>query len=261
MPTQPSVDLEALFDAGVHFGHSTSRWHPRMAPYIHSTRGGRYLIDLTQTLARLELAAEAVTRIVASGQAVMFIGTKRQAREIVRTAAEAVGMPYVTERWMGGFLTNHQTIGVQVKRLKDLEARMASGELANRYSKLEVQKIQRRIDKLNSVYGGIKGLEGLPGAVFIVDMVGDSIAVMEANKLGIPIIGLVDTNVDPGRATYPIPANDDAIKSLQILIGLIQAAVSRGQAQQQAAKPAAATAPTADIDTPTAPTPVTGVLG
>ncbi len=261
MPTQPLVDLEALFDAGVHFGHSTSRWHPRMAPYIHSKRGGRYLIDLTQTLDRLELATEAVTRIVAGGQPVMFIGTKRQAKEIIRTAAEAVGMPYVTERWMGGFLTNHQTIGVQVKRLKDLEARMASGELANRYSKLEVQKIQRRIDKLNLVYGGIKGMEGLPGAVFIVDMVGDSIAVMEANKLNIPIIGLVDTNVDPGRATYPIPANDDAIKSLQILVGLIQTAVSQGQAQR-AANPLSATEPPADIDTQkTAPTPVTGVLG
>ena len=267
MPTQPSVDLEVLFAAGVHFGHTTSRWHPKMGPYIHSKRGGRYLIDLAQTIPRLQTATEAVTKVVADGQQVLFVGTKRQAKEIVRSAAEAVGMPYATERWMGGFLTNHKTIGVQVKRLKDLETRMESGEIANKYSKLEVQKTQKRIDGLNLVYGGIKNLDGLPGLVFMVDMFGDAIAVAEANKLKIPIVGLVDTNIDPRLATYPIPANDDAIKSLQIITEFIQAAVVAGQAQRAANLPPKTAAgpqvidPSPDDD-PKAPlAPVSGVLG
>lgn len=261
MPTKPSVDLKSLFEAGVHFGHTTSRWHPRMAPFIHSKQGGRYLIDLAQTQTQLAGAAAAVTATVAAGKSVMFIGTKRQAKTIVKAAAEAVGMPYVVERWMGGFLTNYQTINVQVKRLKDLESRMASGELANKYSKLEVQKIQKRIDGLNLVYGGIKAMDGLPGAVFIVDMMGDAIAVAEANKLKIPIVGLVDTNIDPRLAAYPIVANDDAIKSLQILTDAISAAVDAGL-KQRAASPPPVAAPAADETDPKAPpAPVTGVLG
>ncbi len=266
MPTQPSVDLEALFAAGVHFGHTTSRWHPKMRPYIHSKRGGRYLIDLAQTIPRLQTAVEAVTKVVAAGQQVLFVGTKRQAKEIVRSAAEAVGMPYATERWMGGFLTNHKTIGVQVKRLKDLETRMESGEIANKYSKLEVQKTQKRIDGLNLVYGGIKNLDGLPGLVFMVDMFGDAIAVAEANKLKIPIVGLVDTNIDPRLATYPIPANDDAIKSLQIITEFIQAAVVAGQAQRAANLPPKTASgpqaidPSPDDDPKAPPAPVSGVL-
>ena len=266
MPTQPPVDLKSLFEAGVHFGHTTSRWHPKMSPYIHSKQGGRYLIDLSQTIPRLQTATEAVTKVVAAGQQVLFIGTKRQAKTIVKTAAEAVGMPYVTERWMGGFLTNHKTIGVQVKRLKSLEMRMESGEIANKYSKLEVLKTQKQIDKLNLVYGGIKNLDGLPGIVVVVDMIGDSIAVAEANKLKIPIVGLVDTNVDPRLATHPIPANDDAIKSLQIIIEAIGAAVVAGQAQKAASPAPAATAPAAFDPTPETdpkapPAPVSGVLG
>lgn len=263
MPNQPSVDLETLFEAGVHFGHTTSRWHPKMGPYIHSKRGGRYLIDLNQTIPKLTVATEAITKTVASGRQVLFVGTKRQAKTIIRAAAESVGMPYVTERWMGGFLTNHKTIGVQIKRLKDLEMRMESGEIANKYSKLEVQKTQKRIDGLNLVYGGIKNLDGLPGAVFMVDMLGDSIAVAEANKLKIPIIGLVDTNVDPGLATYPIPANDDAIKSLQIITESVQAAVAAGLKQRAANPPASPPAATPDDKTkPKTPTaPVSGVLG
>ena len=267
MPTQSSVDIEALFAAGVHFGHTTSRWHPKMGPYIHSKRGGRYLIDLTQTVLKLEAATEAVTKVVADGQQVLFVGTKRQAKGIVKEAAQAVGMPYATERWMGGFLTNHKTIGVQVKRLKNLETRMESGEIANKYSKLEVQRTQKRIDDLNLVYGGIKNLDGLPGLVFMIDMIGDAIAVVEANKLKIPIVGLVDTNVDPRLATYPIPANDDAIKSLQIIAGFIQAAVVAGQAQRSANSPAkTATGPqvtdtSSDTDSKPPLAPVSGVLG
>ena len=267
MPVKPSVDLEALFEAGVHFGHTTSRWHPKMGPYIHSKRGGRYLIDLNQTISKLQAAIEAVSQVVASGRQVLFVGTKRQAKTIVRPAAEAVGMPYVTERWMGGFLTNHKTINIQVKRLKDLEMRMESGEIANKYSKLEVQKTQKQIDKLNLVYGGIKNLDGLPGIVFAVDMLGDSIAVAEANKLGIPIVGLVDTNVDPRLATHPIPANDDAIKSLKIITESVREAVVAGLAQR-APNPPQATAksptgfdPNPDGDPKAPPAPVSGVLG
>jgi len=227
------VDIKALLQAGSHFGHKTSRWHPKMAQYIHSKRAGSHIIDLTKTVEALDKALPFLTKIVAGGKQVLFVGTKRQSKDIIKTAAEAVNMPYVTERWLGGMLTNGKTISARIKRLKTLEARMASGELAKRYNKLEVQRFQEEIDSLNFRYGGIKELNGLPGAVFVADMLADDNAVKEAVRLNIPIVGVADTNVDPTLATYPIPANDDALKSIQIIADYIKDAVAEGVAERK----------------------------
>lgn len=229
------VDLKALLEAGSHFGHKTSRWHPKMAQYIHSKRGGSHIIDLTKTAEALDEALPVVTKAVASGKKVLFVGTKRQAKDIVRSAAQSCDMPYVVERWMGGMLTNQKTIGVQIKKLKDQEAKMESGELANRYNKLEVQRIQEQIDKGNLYYGGIKELSTSPAIVFVTDMCNDDTAVREAKKLGIPVIAIADTNTDPTTVDYPIPANDDAIKSIEIITDYIVKAVNAGKASSKSA--------------------------
>lgn len=225
------VDIKQLLEAGAHFGHKTSRWHPKMAPYIHSKRGGSHIIDLTKTVASLDEALRFLNETAAAGKQVLFVGTKRQAQDIVKQAAEATKMPFVTNRWLGGMLTNWNTIGGRVKHLKDLESRMESGELANKYSKLEVQRFQEEIDQLNDVYGGIKDMNSRPGAVFIADVVHDTNAVREAVKMRIPIVAIVDTNADPTDITYPIPANDDAIKAIQLIVGYVQQAVETGKAK------------------------------
>ena len=224
------VDIQQLLEAGAHFGHKTERWHPKMAPYIHSKRGGTHIIDLAQTVSGLEDGLSFLNRTAAAGKQILLVGTKRQAQDIVKQTAEAVNMPYVTERWLGGMLTNWNTIGGRVKHLQELENRMASGELANKYSKLEVQRFQEEIDHMNVLYGGVKELNARPGAVFVVDIVSDINAVREARRLKIPIVALVDTNADPGLVTYPIPANDDAVKTIQLILGYVQAAIQTGQA-------------------------------
>src|SRR5581483_6589879 len=169
-----------LLEAGAHFGHQTSRWHPRMAPYIHSKREGNHIIDLTKTVEALDKALTFLTQTVSEGKQILLVSTKRQAKEKILEVAEATNMPYVTERWLGGMLTNTATIGARIKRLKDLESRMISGELGARYSKLEVQRMQEEIDEMNHYYGGIKELAAKPGAVFVVDVLNDDIAVKEA---------------------------------------------------------------------------------
>ncbi|HET8669068.1 MAG TPA: 30S ribosomal protein S2, partial [Candidatus Saccharimonadales bacterium] len=213
-----AVDIKALLAAGAHFGHKTSRWHPKMAPYIHSKRGGSHIIDLTKTVDALEDALAFLSRTAAEGKQVLFVATKRQAQDIVRETAEEVKMPYVTERWLGGMLTNSNTIQGRVKRLHSLEEKMASGELANKYNKLEVQRFQEEMDEMNRIYGGIKDMAARVGAVFILDIVNDVNAVREAKKLGLPIVALVDTNADPSLIDYPIPCNDDAIKTIQLVM-------------------------------------------
>jgi len=228
------VDIKKLLEAGAHFGHKTERWHPKMAPYIHSKRGGAHIIDLTKTVEGLDEALSFLTKTASEGKQILLVGTKRQARDIVKKAAEATGMPYVTERWLGGMLTNWNTIGGRVKHLQDLENRMASGELANKYNKLEVQRFQEEIDQLNVMYGGVKELHARPGAVFVVDVVHDANAVREATKLGVPIVAIVDTNADPTLIKYPIPANDDAIKSIQLIVDYVQAAIEAGKAKVKA---------------------------
>ena len=224
-----NVDIKELFEAGAHFGHKTSRWHPKMAGYIHSKRGDSHIINLDKTVEQLEKALPEVTKTIAEGKQVLFVGTKNQIEDIVKTAADSTNQPYVINRWLGGMLTNHNTIDSQIKGLKLLERRMASGELANRYNKLEVQRYQEEIDDGNKKYGGIKELRGKPGMVFIADACVDRNAIKEAIKLEIPIIAIVDSNADPSGIDYVIPANDDAIKSTQIIINYIVSAINEGQ--------------------------------
>lgn len=223
-----SVDIKALLEAGVHFGHKTSRWHPKMAPYIHSKRQDSHIIDLTKTVEGLEKALPFLTKVAASGKQVLFVGTKKQAKEIVKEVAEKAGQPYVTERWIGGMLTNVNTVTAQIKKLKDLERRMASGDLEKRYNKLEVQRFQEEIDELNAKYGGIKDLNGRPGAIVVVDVIADANAVKEAKTLGVPVVGVVDTNANPDPIDYIVPGNDDAIKGLSLLLDYFAAAVTEG---------------------------------
>ena len=223
------VDIKKLLESGAHFGHKTSRWQPKMAQYIYGKRNGAHIIDLTKTVEKLQEALTFLSQTTASGKQVLLVGTKRQAQEIVKKLAEETKMPYITQRWLGGMLTNWNTIGARVKHLKDLETRMASGELANKYNKLEVQRFQEEIDQMNINYSGIKELNGRPGAVVVFDIVHDANAVSEARKMKLPIIAIVDTNADPDLVTYPIPCNDDAIKVLQLLADYFRSAMTEGK--------------------------------
>lgn len=223
-----NVDIKALFEAGVHFGHKTSHWNPKMAPYIHSKRQESHIIDLVKTVEGLESALPFLSRVVANGKQVLFVGTKKHTKDIIRETAISIKQPYMTERWLGGTLTNVATITQQIKKLQDLEKRMASGDLEKRYSKLEVQRFQEEIDDLNTKYGGIKELNGKPGALFVIDVIGDTNAINEAKKLGIPVVAVVDTNANPTLVDYVIPGNDDAIKGVELILGYISKAISEG---------------------------------
>jgi small subunit ribosomal protein S2 len=192
-----TVDIKKLLESGAHFGHKTERWHPKMAPYIHSKRGGSHVIDLTKTAQCLEEALQFLTKTAADGKQILLVGTKRQAQDIIKKAATDTGMPYVSERWLGGMLTNQKTIGARVKQLKDLESKMQTGELANKYNKLEVQRYQEEIDEMNRLYGGIKEMNSKIGGIFITDINADQNALREANKLGVPVVAIVDTNTNP----------------------------------------------------------------
>jgi small subunit ribosomal protein S2 len=223
------VDIKVLLEAGAHFGHKTSRWHPKMAPFIHSKRGDIHIINLEKTVDQLEIAMQFAEAVVARGQQILFVGTKRQAKDIVKAVAEEVNQPYVTERWLGGTLTNSTTINGRIKKLKDLEAKMASGELANKYNKLEVQRFQEQIDAMNVTFGGIKELSGKPGAIYVTDAIEEATAIKEATRLGVPIIAITDTNADPTKVTYPIAANDDAIKTIDLITNYVKDAIEAGK--------------------------------
>lgn len=227
-----NIDIKALLDAGSHFGHKTSRWHPKMAPYIHSKRQGGHIINLEKTVEALEKALPELTKIAAEGKKILFVGTKKQLKDITKAAAESVDMPYVVVRWVGGTLTNVETVNRQVKKLHDLERRMASGELEARYSKLEVQRYQEEIDLLNERYGGIKDMTEQPAAIIVVDACQDKNAIKETNSLHIPVFAITDTNVDPTNIDYVIPANDDAIKSVQLLLDYFVAAIKAGEGKK-----------------------------
>lgn len=233
------VDIKQLLEAGAHFGHKTSRWHPRMAQYIHSKREGTHIIDLAKTVDKLDEVLAFVEQTAGEGKQILMVGTKRQAHDIVKNLAEATDMPYVVERWLGGMLTNRNTMSVRIKHLKDLEANLESGALAAKYNKLEVQRFQEEIEEMNHIYGGIKNLVAKPGAVFVTDINNDINAVREARKLGIKIIGIADTNVDPTLVDYPIPANDDAIRTLQLICDYMKQAIDAGKAAHAKKKPAA----------------------
>lgn len=232
------VDIKKLLEAGAHFGHKTSRWHPKMAQYIHSKRNGSHIIDLTKTVENLEKALSFLENTAAEGKQVLIVGTKRQAHDIAKKLAEETSQPYVVERWLGGMLTNRNTIGGRIKYLKDIESKMESGALAAKYNKLEVQRFQEEIDDMNHIYGGVKNLAAKPGAVFVFDITHDVNAVREANKLGVPVVALVDSNADPSAIAYPIPGNDDAIKALQLIADYVQTAITAGAAKAAKKQPA-----------------------
>ena len=236
------VDIKALLESGAHFGHKTSRWHPKMAPYIYGKRNNAHIINLEKTVETLNATLPLVTNIAKSGRKILFVGTKKQLKDITKDAAVAANMPYVTIRWVGGTLTNVTTINRQIKKLQDLERRMESGELESRYSKLEVQRYQEEIDTLNERYGGIKDMTEQPAALIVASAKTDAGAVKEARSLGIPVFAIADTNVDPSVITYPIPANDDAIKSVALILDYFVQAINAGKGTPSNAKNTASNA-------------------
>jgi small subunit ribosomal protein S2 len=240
--------MRQLLEAGVHFGHQTRRWNPKMRPYIFAERNGIHIIDLAQTVQRLDVALDFVRETVARGDAVLFVGTKKQAQEPVAEEATRAGQPYVTKRWLGGMLTNFVTIKKRVGLLDQLEARRDSGEF-ERLPKKEAARLQEELDRLLATLGGIRRMKRLPGAVFIVDPHRERIAATEANKLEIPVVGTGDTNVDPDELDYVIPANDDAIRAIRLLCSLVAEACIEG-ATERADR--AATEPEEEIEIPAA---------
>lgn len=226
------VSLEELLKAGTHFGHLTSRWHPKMRPFIFMERNGIHILDLVQTQQLLDRAAEAAARFARQGKKILFVGTKKQARDIIRKYAEACGQPYVIERWLGGTLTNFQTIRQSIRRMEEL-ARMEEEGILDQLKKKERLMKRREREKLERTLGGIAQMAKLPGALFIVDVVREHIAVSEARKLSIPIIAIVDTNADPELIDYPIPANDDAVRSIELITSVIANAITEGLKQRE----------------------------
>ena len=222
------VSMKDLLEAGVHFGHRARRWNPKMKPYIFTERNGIHIIDLQQTMARLEETYGVIRDTVAEGGTVLFASTKRQAQESIASEAERCGMPYVNQRWLGGTLTNFRTIRQRIDYLLSLERRQELGEFS-RLLKKEALGLQRQIDKLNRKLGGLKEMRRLPSLVFIADVRREAIAVKEANKLGIPIVAMVDTNCDPDPIDYIIPANDDAIRAIKLITSKVADAVLEGQ--------------------------------
>ncbi|MBQ7040742.1 30S ribosomal protein S2 [Candidatus Saccharibacteria bacterium] len=223
------VDMKALFEAGAHFGHKTSRWHPKMAPYIHSRKNGAHIINLEKTVEGFEKALPKIAELVKSGKKVLFVDTQKQSKDLTKAAAESVNMPYVTERWVGGTLTNVETVNRQIKKLKDLERRMESGELKNRYSKLEVQRFQEEIDLLNNRYGGIKEMSEQPAALIVLDAAEDKNAIKEAITLNIPVIAICDTNMNPEGINYVIPGNDNSIKAIELYLNYFTEAIKEAK--------------------------------
>ena len=232
------VSMKQLLETGVHFGHRTRRWNPKMARYIYTERNGVHIIDLHQTVKALEITYALVRDIVAQGNKVMFIGTKRQAQETIRQEAVRCNMPYVNQRWLGGTLTNWRTIKERIDHLKDLEARREAGEF-DLLTKKESLMRDREIEKLNIRLGGIRDMEDVPGAVFIIDVKKEETAILEADRLGIPIIAVVDTNCDPDRIDYVIPANDDAIRAIRLMTSKMADAVLEGLALRKEMAPEA----------------------
>ncbi|MEO8462988.1 MAG: 30S ribosomal protein S2, partial [Chloroflexota bacterium] len=216
----PSVSMRQLLEAGIHFGHQTRRWNPKMRPFIFAERNGIHIIDLAQTAQRLEVALDFVRETVARGEPVLFVGTKKQAQEPIAEEATRAGMPYINKRWLGGMLTNFVTIKKRIGLMEQLEARQQSGEF-ERLPKKEAAKLTEELTKLTATLGGIRKMKRLPGAVFIVDPHRERIAVTEANKLELPVVGTGDTNVDPDEIDYIIPANDDAIRAIRLLCSLV----------------------------------------
>ncbi len=233
------VSMKQLLEAGVHFGHQTRRWNPKMAPYIFTERNGIYIIDLQKTVKKLEDAYMFVRQIAEDGGDILFVGTKKQAMDSVKEEAERCGMPFVNARWLGGMLTNFTTIKLRIRRLAQLKAMEENGTF-DLLPKKEVAKLKLQIEKLEKFLGGITEMKKMPAAMFIVDPRKERIAVAEAKKLGIPIVAIVDTNCDPDEVDYVIPGNDDAIRAVKLIAGAMADAVIEGRQGEQSAPEVAA---------------------
>ncbi len=222
--------MRQMLEAGVHFGHQTRYWNPKMAPYIFGQRNKIHIINLEKTLPLFNDAMNFIGKLASNGGRVLFVGTKRAASSVIKEEAERCGMPYVNHRWLGGMLTNYKTIKLSINRLKELEAMAADGSMDQKFSKKEALGLRRQLQKLERSVGGIKNMRGIPDAMFVVDTGHEDIAVAEARKLGIPVIGVVDTNNDPDLVDYVIPGNDDAIRAIQLYVQGASAAILEGRA-------------------------------
>ena len=222
------ISMKQLLEAGVHFGHQTRRWNPKMAPYIYTERNGIYIIDLQKTVKKIDEAYNFMMKAAATGKPILFVGTKKQAHAAIREEAERCGMYFVNERWLGGMLTNYKTISTRIKKLNDIKAMEADGTI-DALTKKEVRKLRSLEEKLEKFLGGIKDMKGMPAAMFVVDPKKEKIAVREAAILGIPVIGIVDTNCDPNDVDFVIPANDDAIRAVRLITAKMADAVIEGK--------------------------------
>lgn len=223
------VTMKQLLESGVHFGHQAKRWNPKMAKYIFTERNGIHVIDLHKSLKKIEEAYEVVREIAAQGGTVLFVGTKKQAQEAMKDQAERSGMYYVNNRWLGGMLTNFETIKGRIARLKELDRMDKDGTLDTAYTKKEAANLRKELEKLSKNLAGIQDMPRIPDALFVVDVKKEALAVAEADHLGIPVIAMIDTNVDPDLITYPIPANDDAIRSVKLMSTLVANAIIEGK--------------------------------
>lgn len=226
------VEYKDLLDAGVHFGHLTRKWNPKMAPYIFMEKNGIHIIDINKTMACIDQATAAVKSIVRSGRKIMFVATKKQAQEVITSEAKALQMPYVTDRWLGGMLTNFATVRKSLKKLAGIDKMMKEESFKNLAKRERLMK-EREKEKLERVLGGIADLTRIPAALFVVDIKREHIAIAEAKKLGIPVFGMVDTNSDPTSINFPIPANDDAFKSISLITKIFAEAISEGLAERK----------------------------
>ena len=230
------ISMKQLLEAGVHFGHQTRRWNPKMAKYIFTERNGIYIIDLQKTVKKAEEAYKAMKEVAETGKPILFVGTKKQAQEAIKEEAERCGMFYVNERWLGGMLTNHKTIQTRIKKLRDLE-KMEEEGVFNVLPKKEVIKLRAEKEKLEKYLNGMKDMPELPGAMFIVDPRKENIAIQEAHRLGIPVFGIVDTNCDPEELDFAIPGNDDAIRAVKLITAAMANAIIEGrQGAEEAAE-------------------------
>ena len=232
------ISMKQLLEAGVHFGHQTRRWNPKMAEYIYTERNGIYIIDLQKSVGKVDEAYNAVKDIVANGGSILFVGTKKQAQDSIKTEAERCGMYYVNERWLGGMLTNFKTIQTRIKRLKEIETMSEDGTF-DVLPKKEVILIKKEWDKLEKNLGGIKDMKKLPDAIFVVDPKKERICIQEAHTLGIPLIGIADTNCDPEELDYVIPGNDDAIRAVKLIVSNMADAVNEAKQGESMAEEAA----------------------
>jgi small subunit ribosomal protein S2 len=245
MPTIPT--LEDMLKAGVHFGHRTSRWHPKMKPLIFGERGGVHIINVEETQKRLAAALAFIEGLAKEGRVVLFVGTKRQAQDAVRRAADSVEMPYVVSRWLGGTITNFSEIQKLIKHFLDLQVKQEKGEL-KKYTKKEQIWFGREIEDLEKKVGGIRRLEKVPDALFLADIRADKTAFHEAQKKGVPTIALVDTNVNPDDVDYPIPANDDGVRSIEMMVHAVAEAIKEGRAAKESEAVNAAKEPQKSVD-------------